>query len=78
MASRPWFRERFHAHGVRRQWHLHGLYQHHGPRLDAMRQFFGLSSSQNRPPISRTTYAHWEITQGPLKNVGEMLKNARR
>ena len=55
----------------------YGLYQHHGPRLDAMRQFFGLSGSQNPTADQQNQYAHWEITQGPLKNVGEMLKTAK-
>ena len=55
----------------------YGLYQHHGPRLDAMRQFFGLSGSQNPTADQQNQYAHWEITQGPLKNVGERLKTAK-
>ena len=42
-----------------------------------MRQFFGLSSSQNPTADQQNEYAHWEITQGPLKNVGEMLKTAK-
>ena len=55
----------------------YGLYQHHAERLDNMRKFFGLSGSQMPSEDRQNQYAHWEITQGPLKNVSEMLKKAK-
>ena len=54
-----------------------GLYQHHGERIDGMRKFFNLSGSQMPSADQQNQYAYWEITQGPLKNVGEMLKKAQ-
>ena len=74
-------REQFHAHGGRRQGQrrCHVIWSLSAPRrrLDNMRKFFGLSGSQMPSEDQQNQYAHWEITQGPLKNVGEMLKNAK-
>ena len=55
----------------------YGLYQHHGVRLANMQQFFGLPAGQMPTADQQNQYAHWEITQGPLAKVGEMLKTAK-
>jgi hypothetical protein len=56
----------------------YGLYQHHGPRLDAMRQHFGLTGSQMPSADQQNQYAAFELSpQGPLAKVGEQLRAAK-
>jgi hypothetical protein len=56
----------------------YGLYQHHGPRLDAMRQYFGLTGSQMPSADQQNQYAAYEISpKGPLASVGAQLAQAK-
>lgn len=55
-----------------------GLYQHHATRLHNTQGTGLLDRYGPNPTVDQQNeYAHWEITQGPLKAVGEMLKQAK-